>query len=227
MSHQTTQGRSGPGCFGYGCLIAVVLFVVVMGSIALYAVNSVRSAVDKYTTTQPSAVVASAASQQEVASATSRLGELVQAYSAGGAYTGEFADTEVMAFLQSTGWHNRVFLEFVGNEARIKFAFPLSAVGDWKAASSIVKDIGERNIRGSAQGSIGLKDGGIMLSLSHLVLNEHPLEDMARAHASEWISGALNSLLLDRLGADPQRDVGPLHRLRQLTIADGRLKVEF
>jgi hypothetical protein len=225
MSSNSVTGRSGPGCFGYGCLIATVLFIVVFGGIALYAVNSIRSAVDKYTTTIPSAIVPVATEEVAVSSAQARLSELVSAFNERRVHKVALSETDLRALLNQTSWRNRASVALVGNELKVSFAFPLSLIGDWKAASALVGDIAERQASGMAQGEFSVRNGVVSIKLSHLVLNEHPLEDMARGHASEWLAGAVNSMLDDYLGTEG--GAGRRARIRSFEIVKGMAQIEL
>ena len=225
MPNNSVTSRSGPGCFGYGCLIATVLFTVVFGGIALYSVKSIRSAVEKYTTTTPSSIVPATTDDAVTVSAHGRLTELVSAFNERRAHKVVFSETELRALLNQTSWHDRADATLVGDELKVSFAFPLSVLGDWKAASAIVGDITERQVAGTAQGNVLVRDGVVSIKLSHLTLNGHQLEEMAQGHASEWLTGAVNSMLDDYLGTEG--GVGRRARIRSLAVVEGSVQVEL
>jgi hypothetical protein len=202
----------------------VVLFVVVIGGLGFYSVRSLKNAVARYTTDRASAVVAGAIEPAMLDTAAAHYSEVVQAFTTGRAYTTEFSESELRALIYRTPWRERVFPSLTGDELAVKFAFPLGAVGDWTAASAIVKDITSRVVAGSAQGKLTIKDGVVSLSLSKLELNGHVLEEMARGHASEWLAGAINALLAEQLGGS---DNSRLKRIRSAAVVNGLLRVEL
>ena len=98
------------------------------------------------------------------------------------------------ARIRSTTWKDRIRVGLKSDYMDLSFSIPLASLGEWEAASFIVKKIKDRFINGSARCQISIKDGTPKLSFSKLTLNHRELEDMPRGHAAEWVSGAIAEL---------------------------------
>jgi hypothetical protein len=149
--------------------------------------------------------------------------QLSAAVAAGQTLSHEFTEGEVQALIHSTPWRDWVRVSFVGDEASLRFSFPLSALGDWLAASFLVGDIKDRWLVGNARVRLMRKDEALFVSFQELVLNEQFLEDLPRGHAGDWVSGAfLNALKDPELGAS----LPPVFKaLQSVEVREGRLFV--
>lgn len=232
MSAQTQrasrQGRSGPGCFGYGCVIAVVLFTTVIGGVAFYGTRSVRKAVEQYTTVSAPPLTIAAVDSAYVESGRAKLEGLKAAFQNSSSFTGEFSQDELRAIIQSSPWKDRILLSLAGDEFDAAFSFPLKALGEWQAASFLFGDLPERALRGNAKGRCSISEGKVKLTLSQLVLNDRTLEDMARGHAANWIVGAFNAAFNDEALHDSKEGVPEsLQKIRKAEIGNNRLLIEL
>lgn len=219
--------QSPPGCFGYGCLIAVVLFSVVIGGIALWAHKSIQSAVRQYTSESAPLLPISSVSNETISAATDKANRLKAAAASGERFSVNFTGEELRGIISATPFNGRLDLSLVGEEAAVQFSIPLSEVGDWEAASYLVNDIASRAIRGSARGVVEVTDGKLSLKLSGLTLNDVELGEMARGHAAEWIVGAITSVVQDEPGSQEASSTLPLEKIHSLKIAGGTLYIQL
>lgn len=223
MTSSNIPRRAGPGCFGYGCLIATVIFCVVIGSVWFFGLRSMRSAVDQYIAREFTPLAPIAVRSEAASSALRKIGELQAAGREDRALEVEFSDQEVQALIDATPWKNWLRVGFSGDEVSLTFALPLAALGEWKAASLLVGDISERALVGNARCRFHLSDKKPKLSFSELVLNGHSLEDLPRGHAGEWITGAIAQAAQDT--ESEVASVETLRKLREVKIKDGKLAV--
>jgi hypothetical protein len=221
--NQSAAPRRGPGCFGYGCLIATVIFCLVIGGAWFVGLRSIRGAVKRYTATsvEPLAPMSIEASAENAARL--KWDQLNAAALAGQNLSLEFTEGEVQALIHSTAWRDWVRVSLEGDEAGLSFSFPLGALGDWVAASFLVGDIKDRGLVGSARVRLARGESGLHVSFQELVLNDQVLEDLPRGHAGDWVSGAfLNALKDPELGAS----LPPVCKsLQDVQMRDGRLVV--
>jgi len=219
--NRSGTARRGPGCFGYGCLIATVIFCLVIGGAWFVGLRSIRGAVGKYTAQSAEPFAAIAIESSAETSARLKWEQLSSAAAAGQTLSHEFTEGEVQALIHSTPWRDWVRVSFVGDEASLRFSFPLSAVGDWLAASFLVGDIKDRGLVGNARVRLMRKDGALFVSFQELVLNEQFLEDLPRGHAGDWVSGAFANTLQDPALASSLPPV--FKALQSVEVRDGRL----
>lgn len=191
---QSKSKGCGLGCLGYGCLIAVTLFVVVGGGVAYYAVKSVRSAVEMYTVDAPPKIPVPAVDPSVLVAAAGKMTTFTKAVESGAPAVIELSTPEIEGFIQSTPWRERLRVSVDGSQVSWNFSFPLSALGEWPAARVLLGDRLSRAVYGSARTSISFSNGAFVVKFSELVLNGKALEEMAQGHAGDWVSGALNSL---------------------------------
>lgn len=223
MNHNQSPQRSGPGCFAYGCLIATVIFCVVMGSIWFFGLRSMRSAVEQYTAARSESFSPVSIDPSITTTALRKVNDLDGAVRAEQTLTVEFSEQEVQALIEQTPWRNWMRMGLQGEDVSLKFSFPLAALGDWAAASFLVGDIKERFLVGSAKCRLALKDSKPQLAFSELVLNDKTLEDLPRGHAAEWVVGAVSH------GIESSKVEGSfppaLRGLREVVVRDGLLVV--
>ena len=219
-------GRSNPGCFRYGCLIALVLFSLVVGGIALWARKSLRDAVIEYTSEEAPPLDEDLVPAEVVRLAQAKYNQLVTAANTGTATSLTLSEQELRGLVQASSLKGRVAISLTPGGVSARFSLPLALLGDWVAASVIVKNIASRSIVGAAQGSLAVSEGVISLTLGDLTLNGTPLGEMARGHASDWIKGAIEAALVGDSAKEKESEGGILKRIRMLRIADGTVTLE-
>jgi hypothetical protein len=219
----TPKKGSNPGCFAYGCLIATVIFCIIIGSVWFFGLRSMRAAVVRYTAQNVEQLEFVAIDSSALESAGPKLAQLRTAANDGASATVEFSQQELQALIGSSEWRDWVRVNLEGNEAKLWFSFPLAALGDWSAASFLVGDIRERALVGSAKCRIEFRQGKPQMSFSELNLNKEVLEDLPRGHAADWIIGAISDALRDPEFKAPI--FATLKSIRDVTLRNGRLVV--
>jgi hypothetical protein len=200
----------------------------VIGGVTLYGVKSVRQAVEQYTSQVAPPLEMPPVDPSAAESGSIKFTALRKAYNEGTPYTVEFSEGELMGIIQSSPWKDKLRVALVDNEMAVTFSFPLSDLGDWKAASVLFGDIGGRALRGDAQGRFEILEGKASLNLSKLRLNDRPLEDMARAHAAEWVLGAFNAAVAgNKPIADSAQPPEDLKRIQRMVVQAGRLTIQL
>lgn len=219
-------GQRRRGCLGCGCLTASLLFIVVVSSIGIYISWSIRSSVDRYTSTARPDFDISLVVPDHLASPDakfSQLDALIADTRAAGAVT--FSRDEVAsASLRVFRGHAQVVPE--GDALNFRFMFQLKDMSPagFSLWGLLVGDKEERFVTGSGRGSVVYQHGAIIVSLNTFELGSRQLEDQALAWASEWIGGALTAALAATPAAGPQ-GVTLLSRLDALTIKDSGLTI--
>jgi hypothetical protein len=159
--------------------------------------RSIRGAVSRYTAQavepfSPVSIEPSADSRAHL-----KWEQLRTAAVAGQTLSLDFTEGELQALIQSTQWRDWLRVALGGNEAVVRFSFPLAALGDWVAASMLVGDIKDRGLVGRARIRLAQKDAAPHVSFQELVLNDQVLEDLPRGHAEDWVRGAFVNAVSD------------------------------
>jgi hypothetical protein len=205
-----------------------VLFTVVIGGVSLYGVRSVREALEQYTSDSALPLDVPPVDSSAIASGASKLAALKKAYSEGAAYRAELSEAELQGIIQSSPWRDKLRVSLAGDEVAAMFSFPLSDLGDWQAASVLFGDVGARALRGDAQGRFEISEGKASLKLSTLHLNKRPLEDMARAHAADWVVGAFNSAVAgNNPPSESNQTPDTLKQIQKIAVQGGRITVQL
>lgn len=213
MSHLSTTAPSkrGFGCLGYGCLIAIVLTVVIIGGLLWGARTAIRNAAETFTTEKPVPVPQVSmdlktrdAATEKIKAAASMLMDPVK--------SGEFTLTqdEVRWFLEDSPFRGRAFVELKSDSVAGTFSFSLRALGEWQAARPILGDIINRYVTGSAEASVSVDAGVASVTFANLTLNGQVFDGDSLKEANEWVSGFLNSLEGEESGSRALSRVGSL-----------------
>lgn len=223
MSSQRTSGGPRFGCFTYGCGFALVLIVVLFGGLGYYYVTSLRSAFEEYSAERVPALppfeIDSAVSDAAVA----KFAELRGAISTGTSGTREFTQNEINAIIARSPAKDAVRLSLLGDEVSAQFAFTPGLLGEWRAAELVLGSSYKRFFNGSSKAKVSVTNGIAKVTFTELALNGHTLEDMARGHASQWVTGAVNAATSGEAGSTED---GPLRSIRSLEVREGRVVVE-
>jgi hypothetical protein len=219
----TTQRRQ-PGCFAYGCIIALVLFLTVGGFVGYWVVTSIREAAQVYSSDTPEPLPTLVPGEQgevsEVRSKVEALLKTVQNPKASGEYV--FSAREVQVALTSmdqfASFREHARVEIVGDEVKLVFSVKPSELGAWPpSANFLFKDAMTKYFNGGLQGKFEVLDGHCDVKLSSLRLQDKKLEDVALEPAQDWLKGLMYQSLLG----------GPetVERLRELSVKNGQVKV--
>lgn len=219
-----TLQRRQPGCFGYGCLIALVLFLLVGGFVGYWVVSSVREAAQLFSSDTPEPLpAAQPVDEGEIRAVKGKVEALLKTLenpSGSGEYI--FSAREVQAALASmnqfVAFQEHARIELNGDEVKLAFSFKPSELGAWpSSANFLLKDAMTKYFNGAAQGKFEVLDGHCDLKLSSLRLQSETLDDDGLKPAQEWIRDVVCQSLLG----------GPAvtSRLRELSIKNGQVKV--
>ncbi len=222
-----SSNRSGPGCFSYGCVIAVVLFTTVIGGVAYWARQGLRGAVQQYTADSAPMLEIASVGAEVVSSGVAKFQQIKAAFDGGKPLSISFSEAELRGIIEAGTLKDRLDLRLEGDQPSVRFSLPLELLGDWQAASFLVDNIAKRAIRGSAKGSFSITDGKPTLRLSELTLNDTLLGDMARGHAEEWLVGALAAASGDALPGEAAAQPSWLSRIRSLRLEQGNVKLDL
>lgn len=225
--------KLGLGCFGYGCIIAIAIFTLVIGGTAWWVTSSIRKGVHEYTVESASPISVTDVDPAVAVIAKNKMNALLQALDSGGPIAVTFSGAEVRAIIQSSAWRDKLDCEFKDEQVQLRFSFPLSMLGEWGAAQVLVGGLSRRWIAGRAAGTISFRDGELHISLSELILGSKEMGDIARGHAVEWIVGAIQSVLAAESSTDDAESEKklitrtPLSSLKSLQVKDGALAIEL
>lgn len=202
MNTGPASPRTGSaGCLGYGCLVAVVLLLLVLGGVGFYLLSSFRNAVDKYTAEAPTMQEAPPPGAEIGQSAFEKLREMSVLFSQGGSQDSvSFNSAELTALAQSIVGP-RTSVELAAGTFKVTTSLELSklfAQTPWTRALLGARE--DRYVNGTATGKIKLitdQDERIRVDLESLSFNEQPLEGDALVRASQWFSGWASSAAKD------------------------------
>ena len=223
MSSQRTSGGPRFGCFTYGCGFALVLIVVLFGGLGYYYVTSLRSAFEEYSAERVPALPPFEIDSSVSEAAAVKFAALCGAISTSTPGTHEFTQGELSALIALSPAKDAVRVSLSGDEVLAQFAFTPSLLGEWRAAELVLGSSYKRFFNGSSKARVSIANGVAKVTFTELTLNGHSLEDMARGHASQWVSGAVNATTNAEAGATED---GPLQSIRSLEVREGRVVVE-
>lgn len=215
--------RGGSGCLGYGCLIAVVLFVLVVGGLLFGARWSLRSATQLFTTEQPVPVAPLSVDGGTLAASVERaraIGQLLADPKGAGDFS--LSETDLNALMSATTFKDSARVELKGDAILSTFSIPLRALGQWQAASVIIGDMLDRYLSGSATLKLEVNNGVASATLENLTLNGQVFDGDSLKEASEYVSGYLNNSSGDEGG-----DRGILQRLGSVRVEGGQLLLKI
>ncbi len=223
MNQHSSRGGPRFGCFTYGCGFALVLIVVVFGGLGFYYAKSLRSAFEEYSSDRAPSLPPFEVSAEVSTGAWSKFESLRSAVQQATSATATFTEPELNALIANSVARDAVRVSLAQDQLVIEFVFTPALLGDWQAARFILGSSYGRFFNGSASARTNVDSGVASVSFSELTLNGHRLEDMARGHASQWITGAINSSLGD--GDEGAAQGGPLRFVRAMSIKNNALEV--
>ena len=214
------------GCFAYGCGFALVLITVVGGGLGYYFISSLRSAFLKYSSEGAPVIRSEDVDPLVKNAARQKLGAFSIAVNGQSDFSIDLSSEELGALISEAGWGDKIEAKLSGNSLQARFAFPLTALGEWPAARFLLGSAVSRSFHGGFVADASVRDGVASVKFNELTLNGYQLEDMARGHASQWVSGAINAQVSE---ASEEGSPGEfsLSNVKALDIRDSRLYVEL
>lgn len=220
MVGPSVRRSTAPGCFSYGCLIASVIFSALIIGFWFYAKKSMREAVEQHLATVPSPLPPVSLSETDADEGLRKINLLRTAIAENRSESATFSSAELQAVIGNTSWKEWIRVDLNSDFIDLRFSLPLTALGEWEAATRIVDMIKDRFLTGSARCQMSIKDGEIKLSFSELTLKDRKLEDMPRGHAAEYVAGAIMALVQEDAST-----LRVLNKLHEVAVIDGKLQV--
>lgn len=212
--------KGGFGCLGYGCLIALTLMLVLVGTIFFGARWAIRNAVKQFTTEQQLPVPSVSFDAAEESALTEKWNNTAAVF-ADPKGNGELVimPDELQFYLRKARLETSWYVELQGNSVVVKFSFPMTALGEWRAARIFIGDLLGRYVTGSAKAQVSVQDGVYSVTAESLTLNEEVFDGDSMKEASEYVSGFLNS-------KGEGDDKGLLSgRISSLKVVDGAIHI--
>lgn len=223
MNKKTSGGGARFGCFTYGCGFALLLSIVVFGGLGYYYVTSLRSAFKEYSAEQPPILPPIEVDTAIGDTAMSKLAALREAILQRTPSQQTFSEAELNALISRSIARDAVRVELAGEDASAQFAFSPSLFGEWRAAELVLGSAYHRFFNGSCKAKVSVNNGVASVNFTELNLNGHTLEDMARGHASQWVSGAINATSMEN--TDGAQEKPYVSAIRSLIVKDGTVEV--
>jgi len=223
MNTRVSGGGARFGCFTYGCGFALILSIVVFGGLGYYYVTSLRSAFDEYSSERPPALPPLEVESALSDAALAKLANLGDAVAQKATARQTFSEAEVNGLISRSVAKDAVRVAVSGDEISARFAFTPALFGDWRAARLVLGSSYERFFNGTCKAKVSVNNGVASVNFTELSLNGHALEDMARGHASQWVSGAINATAME--GSEGAEVKPYVSAIRSLIVKDGAVEV--
>lgn len=223
MNTRVSGGGARFGCFTYGCGFALILSIVVFGGLGYYYVTSLRSAFDEYSSERPPALPPLQVDNAVSDAAFAKLDNLRDAVAQNATARQAFSEAELNGLLAKSVAKDAVRVSVAGDEVAAQFAFTPALFGDWRAARLVLGGSYNRFFNGTCKAKVAVNNGVASVNFTELTLNGHALEDMARGHASQWVSGAINATAME--GSEGAEVKPYVSAIRSLVVKDGAVEV--
>jgi hypothetical protein len=219
MNTKVSGGGARFGCFTYGCGFALILSVGLFGGLGYYYVMSLRAAFEEYSAEQPPTLPPITVDGEVCDTAISKIASIRDAIATRTSTKRIFSEAELNGLISKSSAKDAVRVSLAGDEVLAHFSFTPSLFGDWRAAKLVLGSSYNRFFNGTCKAKVSVNNGVANVDFGELTLNSHTLEDMARRHASQWVSGAINSR------SDGVQDNPYLNAISSLIIKDGTVEV--
>jgi hypothetical protein len=221
--NKRVSGGARFGCFTYGCGFALILSIVVFGGLGYYYVNSLRSAFNEYSSERPPALPPLQVDSSVSDAASAKFETLRSAVAQKATSQQTFSEAELNGLISKSVAKDAVRVSVAGDEVAAQFSFTPALFGDWRSARLVLGSSYERFFNGTCKAKVSVNNGVATVNFTELNLNGHTLEDMARGHASQWVSGAINATAME--GSDGAETKPYVSAIRYLVVKDGRVEV--
>lgn len=210
------QKPKGRGCFFYGCLTMVILFLVVTigGYFAVRA--AVNSFVSKYTDTKPMELPKVELSQTEMEELDKRLATFKEGVEADQPVPAlVLSADEINALIQrDADMKNKVSLGFEEDQVKGKISLPLGELN----APIIGRWLKGRYLNGTAGLKPTLQNGVLIVTLQSVEVNGQTIP-------ADILAGLKNRNLAEGFYNDP-KTANVMSRLASLEIKDGKVTIK-
>lgn len=202
--------RKGRGCFFYGCLTFVILFLIVV--LGIYF--GVRYTVNAFTQNHPIPLPQVHLTADQMSTLTNRIHQFASAVHAGQpaaplVLNGEELNALIESNPNLRKWKNAIYLNITNGEIESQVSMPLEKFG--------LSTFKGRYLNGSARLSASLQNGSLNISFQSLNVNGKQVSTQAMAQ-----------IRAQNLGADfnqnPQT-AAFLHKLKSIEVQDNHLTV--
>jgi len=212
-----TQVRKGRGCFFYGCLTTVVLFLVCALGLYFGARLMLNRMVEKYTVTTPVPVRQVDGTPEEIKAVQDRFKSFAEAIRARRpAEPLVLSEKDLNLLINNTAdlaqFRNHLYVAIEGRKLRGTMSLPLDIV---RLGFSKLKG---RYFNGVAELKASLESGVLLVTLDTLEVNGEPLP--------EQIMAGIRSQNLARDVYKDQKSLEVLRQLETIEVDDGRVLVK-
>lgn len=218
--------KQGRGCFFYGCLSAVLIFIGVIAGVYFGTRKAVKMAVAAFTTNAPAAIPKlelSEADRQALLRSIEQQAEA--AFRASNSATLALGEKEINALLaqapQTAAFASQFYLKPSGTQLQAQVSLPLDQFQLWKefARKLHAKDLEGRYFNGVAVLDPHVTNGTLALVVRDLLVNGKSLpgDFTSRLKNFDLTAQARNEANAQAL----------LSRVRSVSIQDGKLVLEI
>ena len=212
MTDKTSpQGR---GCFFYGCLVAALLVIAVLGGTYLGVRHLVNNFVDRYTEPAPMTLPTVELPAAEAEALQARFETFKQAIQNGTGVPPLALGTQELNALIATlpdfqALKGKVFVAIEGESLKGQVSIPLDRIP--------IGRVKGRYLNGSAGFKVGMEDGILIVNLDNVTVKGNPVPEqiMARLRQENWAKEAYSNTNAASL----------LRRFESIAIKDSRLVI--
>lgn len=211
---QTTPVRQGRGCFFYGCLVSVALFIVCAVGLYFGTQLLLNRMIEKYTVSTPVPVRQVEGTPEEVQAVQQRFKGFAEAIRAGQpAEPLVLSEKDLNLLINHTSdlaqFKNHLYVAIEGRRLKGTMSLPLDFLG--------LSRLRGRYFNGVAEIKASLENGLLMVTLDALEVNGEPLPD--------HLMTAFRQQNLARDVYKDERSMQFLRRLERVEVDDGRILV--
>jgi hypothetical protein len=219
--HKQRQGR---GCFFYGCLTLILVFIGVMAGVYFGTRQAVKLAVQTYTSNSPVEVTASILSDSEQQAVVKTVEQQASAAvrTGGSVILGEKELNALVATSPELApYRKQIYLQPEGDRLKARLSIPLDQFELWKDISRrlLVRSLTNRYFNGTAVLNTGVTNGTLNVSIHDLIVSGKSLP-------GEFTGRLERQNLAAEATKDPEtRQI--LEKIDHLEIRDGKIHVSF
>jgi hypothetical protein len=208
---QTGKGR---GCFFYGCLTLVVLFLVTAVGLFFGVRYAVNRMVEQYTAAAPMAIPKAEATPEEIKVVQDQFSVFRDAIAAGQpAKALALSQKDLNLLINNspalTQFKDNIFVTVQSNAIKATLSLPLESLG--------IKKLKGRYLNGAAEVKAALANGALLVTLQSLEVNGKPVPEQMMAGIRQ-----------QNLAKDVYKDAKSmqvLERLDSIEVKDGKVVV--